>query len=117
MPKKVLSKAAAPKKVVTKKSPAKVKKTELKTLVYASDSKSFWLSNGLILNSLVALEAALNEMDKVVFSHHVTKDKNDFADWVEQVLGDSDCAEALRKSKTEKSAHSCLVKVLKTYQI
>ena len=45
-------------------------KKPLKDLVYASDQESFWTQDGEILNSLIALKAALAEMEKDVFKYH-----------------------------------------------
>lgn len=109
------------KKVVEKKTPKKIaKKSDAKagkTLVLASNQKSFWVNDGSILNSLVALHDALAVMEKHHFEHHVTKDKNDFAEWVEAVLCDSDCASDLRKAKTSKAAKTVVAKHLKFYVI
>lgn len=111
------------KKVVEKKdavstlSKTTKKTTTKKDLVCADDERSFWVTNGQILNSLVALNEALQEMEKTVFSHHVSKDKNDFAEWVELVLGDNECAKDLRNAKTLTSARSVVTKHLKSYKI
>lgn len=117
----VVTKTAASKKVavkkVVKKAVSKAKNTTLRPLTYAPNEKSFWLHDGQVLNSLVALNEALSEMEKAVFLHHVTKEKNDFADWVEQVLNDLDCAAYLRKAKTPKTAKAAVVKSLRFYQI
>lgn len=107
---KPLKKAIA-KKVATKKV------AEKKQLVFAENNNSFWVSDGQILNNLCALHQALAEMEADIFAHHVNKEKNDFADWVEKVLFDIDCANSLRKSKTPTSAHKVVVKYLKTYNI
>lgn len=103
----------APAKKVAKK--ASVKKATRPTLVTASNETSFWVTNGAVLNNLVALAQTLDTMEKNVFSYHVTKDKNDFADWVEAVLEDTTCAAALRKCKTPKSAKTVVVKHIKLY--
>ena len=120
MPKKAIvsTKKVAPKKVAVKKTVAKKPaKAGAMTLVYADNQKSFWVNDGRILNSLLALKEALAEMEKAIFTHHVNQEKNDFADWVEVVLGDATCALDLRKAKTPKSAHSAVVKRLKVYQV
>ena len=109
-------KSVAAKKTTAKKTSKKATPT-LRSLVYASNHQSFWVSNGLIQNSLVALSEALKQMEKEVFQHHVSKDKNDFADWVYDVLGDSSCATDLRKAKTLPSARSVVVKHLKFYKL
>lgn len=103
----------------TKKAavPKKARKTAASKpgLVYADNASSFWVTDGQILNSLVALHGALLTMEKAVYGHHVTKEKHDFADWVESVLGDSACASALRKAKTAPTAASVVAKYLRAY--
>jgi hypothetical protein len=117
--KKVTTKKVAAKKAVAKKvaksSTSKAGKAALKPLTYSDDSCSFWVSDGQILNSLVALRDALSAMEKSVYAHHVTADKNDFANWVEAVLGDADCANALRQAKSPSGAKTVVVKFLKLY--
>jgi hypothetical protein len=95
---------------VTKKSTAK--KTAGVKLVVASDSESFWVQDGQILNSLVALEAALKSMSPSIYAYHASTDGNHFADWVEVILADKVCATALRKATTSKSAHTVVKKHL-----
>lgn len=109
--KKVVAKKVAPKKVPTKLAAGK------KSLTLASNESSFWTADGQILNSLQALESALASMKKEVFSHHVGKDKNDFADWVDSVLCDSDCSSDLRKAKTAKTAKATVTGHLASYKI
>lgn len=117
-----VAKKAAPKKAagVAKKAPAKKtasKKTAAKRLVVASDSESFWVTNGHVLNSLVALEMALESMSKPVYEYHISNTGSDFADWVEAVLMAPDCASALRKAKTAKAAHLVVKKHLKDHTL
>ncbi len=120
MQKKVTAtpKKAAAKKAVSKKNPTEAKKKSgKKTLLIANNQQSFWVNNGQILNSLLALETALQVMTKDTFSYHVAKDRNDFAQWVEYVLVDAACAADLRKAKTPSAAKTVVVKHLKTYQL
>ena len=106
------------KKVTSKKtSVAAPKKAGKKVLLIANNQQSFWVNNGQILNSLLALESALGGMTKETFSYHVAKDRNDFAQWVEYVLVDAACAADLRKAKTVSSAKTAVKKHLKTYQL
>ncbi len=115
------TKKVAEKKLVAKESVSIAKKTIAKKsstpkiLVYAENEQSFWVKNGEVLNSLTALYQALASMDKEVFAHHVTKDKNDFSDWVEMVLGDNVCASDLRKAKNPDKACVVVAKHLKKY--
>jgi hypothetical protein len=118
--KKPATKKPAAKKTVAKKAPAKkTKKTTAKKpakdLLYASDEQSFWVTNGEVLNSLMALHTALDNMPKDVFEFHATGDQNDFSVWVETVLCDADCAADLQKAKSQKSAKTTVAKHLKHY--
>lgn len=107
------SKRTDSKKAVTKKTAQKTKKE----LVYADNARSFWVSDGQVLNSLIALRDALDAMEKEVYGFHAGPVQNDFAVWVEQVLCDADCAKDLGKAKTKKSAKTAVVKHLKFYAV
>lgn len=48
------------------------------------------------LRTLDDLSAAVNSIDPEIFEMHVTRDKNDFADWVQQVFGEEQLAAQLR---------------------
>jgi len=124
--KKVAKKAVAKKttqKTANKSNPKKVsKKTPAKTptkksLVLAPNEQSFWVTNGAVLNSLVALRDALDEMEKEVYSYHVSKEHNDFASWVDVVLCDAQCAAELKKAQTPVKAKSVVTRRLKVYSI
>lgn len=112
--KKTARKTSAAKKsprTTTKKSATK------KPLVTASNEQSFWVSDGQILNSLLALQVALDEMTKAVYEYHAFGNQNDFANWVEVVLCDQACANALRDMKTRRSAKTVVVTHLKLYAV
>ena len=121
--KKAVKKAVAKKTVAkkaAKKTPAKKatnKSLAKKSLVYAPDTASFWVQNGDILNSLVALRDALNKMEKEVYRYHAKGAHNDFANWVGAVLCDEQCAKDLEKAKTPATAKTVVVKHLKYYAI
>lgn len=130
MPTKKTSTTGITKKVVAKKVPNKVsvakstkKSTQKSTssadkkkpLVYADNQRSFWVTNGKVLNSLVALRDALEEMEKEVYLYHAKEAHNDFANWVSDVLADNACAVELSKAKNPMSAKSVVVKHLKFY--
>ena len=105
--KKVKSAKTTTKKIIS--APAK------KPLVVATNHNSFWLNDGQILNSLVVLAGALKVMEAAVYKYHTNNGRHDFANWVEDVLSDTDCASALRKAKTPKTAHTVVVTHLKSY--
>lgn len=123
--KKVVKKAvkkvapAAPKKKLassTKKSAPKPI-TNFKALVCAAEGECFWTTDGAILENIHDLHMAFGSMDDEVFLHHVTKEKNDFADWVEYVLQDLECAAELRKTKKLSQAEKVLLKHLNLYNV
>lgn len=116
--KKAVKKSTAKKatKKVAKKVASK-KKSGKKSLTYANEQTAFWVTNGQILNSLIALRDALDEMEKEVYSYHAGGAHNDFANWVGAVLSDSKCATELEKAKTPNSAKTVVVKHLKSYSI
>lgn len=117
--KKVVKKVPAKKAV--KKSPAKrnlaKKAPTKKDLVFANEQTSFWVRNGQILNSLVALRDALDAMENEVYSYHAGGAHNDFANWVGAVLCDDKCANELEKAKTPRSAKTVVVRRLKFYSV
>ena len=136
VPKKVTVKKVVVKKTVTKAPAKKVvpkpvsvgakkasakkaaaKKVDPKRLVVASDSESFWVTNGHVLNSLVALEAALKTMTKSVYDYHISDSGSDFADWVETVLMAPHCALELRKANTAKAALVVVTAYLTEHQL
>ena len=124
--KKTMSKKATPTKTTTKKSAATkketaAKKTTKKTsskklpLTVASPEQAFWMVSGDILHTLVDLESALQTMDAVIYAHHVSDARNDFADWVEHVLTDGTCARNLRHCPSPTKACDVVAKRLKVY--
>lgn len=108
--------AAASKKTARKTS-SKKPATSSQPLVYADDARSFWTSNGEVLNSLLALRDALERMDKQSYAHHVTPEKNDFAMWVSDVLCDPVCADELNGCTTPRSARTVVVRRLRVYEL
>ncbi len=58
--------------------------------------KCFWVSNGWIIRSLKELPLALRKMNNDTFVYHVNKGKNDFANWVADVVGDKKLAASIR---------------------
>lgn len=103
-------------KKLTAKKPAS-KKAAKKDLVYAPDHESFWVTDGQVLNSLVALRDAFDEMDKEAYLYHAAGESNDFSSWVGVVLCDEACAKDLQKAKTARSAKTVVVRHLKMYAV
>lgn len=66
--------------------------------------KIFWLCDGRTLKNLNELANALENMDDNVWNYHVNTDKNDFANWIENVFECKSLASAIRKVKNQKTA-------------
>lgn len=124
--KKITSKKTSPRravrrqtstKVVVKKNASKsrTKKSVKQTLRQANDNQCFWVMNGEVLRDLNDLALVLVDMPDEVFRYHANPTKNDFAAWVEQVLQDSACAAALRRSRKPKSASVVIRRYIKLY--
>lgn len=102
-------------KKTTKKNASKQTNTSGRVLVCANGEHCFWLHDGQILDDLNALAAALRSMSEEVFSHHVSAQRNDFAEWVEHVLCDADCAHDLRSRRSPRGAYTVVTKHLRLY--
>jgi len=88
-----------------------------RVLVCAQGEQCFWTTDGKIIANLVELRDALTTMATEVFAYHVTRDKNDFGDWIEYVLGDAELAGRIRGAKKPTSARTFVVARLKKYDI
>lgn len=108
-------KAVAPAKKVA--VPKQNHKKSKRVLVSAEGPQCFWATNGVIISNLVELRDALDTMAADVFAHHVTEKKNDFADWIEYVLGDTELAAKLRGALKASKAKTIVVGRLKIYDL
>jgi len=61
----------------------------MKQLSNVSKEKVFYVFEGPVIRSVYELAEALSVMNPKSFSHHVSGSKNDFANWVRDVLDDS----------------------------
>ena len=96
-------KAAKRKKTAKKKSKAKKPKKDY--LAKVSDDKKFWLCDGGVLSNLAQLRDALRKMNEGVFNYHVNKKRNDFKNWVKDVVGDNRLAFAIARIKSSKGMY------------
>lgn len=65
---------------------------------------AFYVNNGRKLVNLRELAKALDEMDDTTFHHHVTQDRNDFHNWVRDIVLDLELANRLLAAKTRQEA-------------
>ena len=61
---------------------------------------AFYLHNGKVLNSVRELFDEIHKMPESVFFHHVTPERNDFSNWVKDVIGDKTLAGKIAKAGT-----------------
>jgi len=64
-------------------------------------NKSFYVYKGPTLRNMEQLGQALDKMSDEQFNHHRNDSKNDFYNWVTQVIGDQKLGEELQKAKTK----------------
>ena len=81
------------------------RKNDVARFMYdVSPETCFWCTDGQILRNLSELETALKRMNAKTFKYHVTSKKNDFSNWVADILLDKTLANSLKKSKTKAGA-------------
>jgi hypothetical protein len=59
--------------------------------------KSFVFANGVVVRSLWELKEALLTLPEDIVNNHVNNSRNDFANWVEFVVGDKELGEEMRR--------------------
>ena len=92
----------APKMAQAKKSPAKKRVIKKKVFTKTTEDKFFELFNGERLSHFIELAHSLEEMRDEVLAHHVNKEKNDFATWIQDVFEEKDLAKEIRlKTKAQ----------------
>lgn len=81
------------------------------TIREAQGTKCFWVNNGPIIKNLPELIEALEKMSVEKFNYHNKRNGNDFAVWVEWVLGEKDLAKKLARLKSRRGC----IKAIKKY--
>jgi hypothetical protein len=66
--------------------------------------KRFFCQDGCVSKNLTELVDCLTNMTEEVFRHHVTPEKNDFSNWVRDVLGDDRLASDLNNVSSPSEA-------------
>lgn len=72
-------------------------KAQPEKLVDVPEEKRFYCHDGRLLNNMEELVSALNVMSDDTFHYHVNESKNDFSNWIADVIGDDKLAADLRK--------------------
>jgi hypothetical protein len=79
------------------------KEVALRFLSDVPESNRFWCNDGAVFSNLRDLKDALSNMNSETFSHHVNSEKNDFCNWINEVVGDKDLAKEISNLKDKKS--------------
>ncbi len=78
------------------------KEDALKILSDVNPKHNFGVCDGNILKNINDLLSVLKKMNKNVFQAHVNKEKNDFANWINDIIKDEKLAKDISKTKEKK---------------
>lgn len=92
-----------------------MRKTTKKDLINADDAHLFWVNGNGALRNLKNLADSLSQMSDETFAYHVNAEKNDFANWIREVLLDKKLATDLKSAKTPAAALKKVEARLKSY--
>jgi hypothetical protein len=73
-------------------------------LAECAEQSAFFCHNGEQYLSLRQLQRGLVQMSENAFKHHVNAEKNDFATWIRDVIGDSALARDLSETQSQGTA-------------
>jgi len=84
--------------------PEMSKKTAKRLLADVPHEHAFRFHDGRILRNVDELREALKTMKKDTFAFHASAQKNDFSNWVRDVIGDRKLARDLERSSNRTQA-------------
>ena len=73
-------------------------------LANVPEDKVFWSNDGRIFKNMRELSDGLANMTEETYVYHVNAEKNDFANWVRDVIRDSDLAKNISKATNRTQA-------------
>ena len=85
--------------------------------IHISEDRQFWLHDGRVLQNLHELQHVLSDMSPATFKHHVSSKHNDFAKWINDILGDAKFAGKLKKARSSKNMIALIDKALANAQM
>jgi hypothetical protein len=77
--------------------------------------RRFFCQDGCVIKNLTELVDCLKHMTEEVFYHHVTSEKNDFSNWIRDVLGDEKLAGELNNASTPQEASKIVTERLVSF--
>jgi hypothetical protein len=113
MAKKVKSQSKVKSQVISKpkataKSKAAVKKQPAKSVTRVPVELVFWCHDGSTFADLRELAEGLAAMSDETFFYHCNSEKQDFANWVRDVIIEEDLAEELARAINRQQAAECV---------
>lgn len=78
-----------------------IRTIEVIEIIDVAPESVFWvgLNGGETLKNLIELRDALETMSEEQFDFHTKRDGNDFANWIEGVIGHENLAKEIKKAK------------------
>lgn len=80
------------------------KESAVKALSDVLPENNFWVCDGSILKNLDELLKFLKATNNDVYAYHVNQEKNDFSNWMKDVIGDIKLAGDISKAKNKREA-------------
>ena len=68
-----------------------------------SADQAFWIYNGPIIRNIYELAQELEQMDAKLYGYHVTFAKNDFSNWIRDILKDAELAKGVAKAASSQA--------------
>ena len=63
------------------------------------EDKRFWVCDGSVIKNIDELINTLRSMNDDIFRYHVNENKNDFYNWIRDVIGDRFLANQIKEAK------------------
>ncbi len=76
------------------------------------EDRYFIVSDGSVIKNIYQLRTALEKMNQGTFAYHINPDKNDFANWIRDVIGDEKLARELFSSHSKDTIIRLLEKAI-----
>jgi hypothetical protein len=109
MAKKVPSKAKAVGSVKKATTSKKAAAPARKSLKKAPPEYVFWCRDGSTFSDLLELAEGLRIMSDETFAFHANPDKNDFSNWIRDIIEDRELADELLLVTSRPEAASCII--------
>jgi hypothetical protein len=102
--------AAKPKSSAAKKSTKSA--TKPKGIARAPEHQYFVLVDGRRLGDIKELADTLEDMTDHVWGHHVSAERNDFANWIHDVFAEPELAKRLKEASSKHHAQIILYRTI-----